>query len=321
MSSDRPILSVRGLVVSLDGERVLSGVDLDIGPAEFVALMGRNGTGKTTLLRSIAGFERPDAGLLRYAGRDLAEVPVHRRGLGFLSQDPALFPGRTAWENIAYGLELARRPAAEVEARVAELVALLHLGGLEARGSGELSGGERQRVALARTLAPGPRLVLLDEPFAAIDPELRSGLRAEFRSALRALGIAALLVTHDRDEGLFLGDRVAILDEGRIAAIGRPEEVYGAPGSPSVARFLGYNVLDGGAGPVAVAPADLLLTTEGGGVAATVEAIGATVTGRSVLLRTANGERVEAGPIGEGPLPSTGTTVRLRWRRSIPLPR
>ncbi|MCI4349092.1 MAG: ATP-binding cassette domain-containing protein, partial [Thermoplasmata archaeon] len=166
--SSEPLLSVHALSTSWGRTPVLRDISLEVQRGEFVVLMGPNGSGKTTLLRSIAGFQRSDAGSIRVGGRSIDDLPPHRRGIGMLFQDAALFPRRTAWENVAYGLEIAHRGPSEVEARVRELFELLHLGGLEARTSDALSGGERQRVALARTLAPGPSLVLLDEPFAAV---------------------------------------------------------------------------------------------------------------------------------------------------------
>jgi ABC-type Fe3+/spermidine/putrescine transport system ATPase subunit len=319
VSSEAALLSVRGLGVRWGAIDVLTGIDLDVLPGEFVGLLGRNGSGKTTLLRTIAGFERPSAGTIRYAGRDLHRVPAHARRIGILFQEPALFPGRTVWENVAYGLELARRPRAELEARVADLLGLLHLTGLEGRRGEALSGGERQRVALARTLAPGPSLVLLDEPFASVDPERRGELRAVFRSALRRLGVAAIHVTHDREEGIFLADRVALLEEGRLLRTGTPQEVLDAPGSVAAARFLGYNILDEGGRPFAVDPRAIDLGPAGDGVPAEIEVSGPSPGGAIVYVRLTTGERWELRVTGEGAAPRPGTTVGLRVRRKVSL--
>ncbi len=215
--------------MNFDGEPVVRGVDLAVAEGELLALMGPNGAGKSTLLRAIAGFERTAEGSIRLDGADLRGTPPHRRKIGLLFQDPALFPNRTVFENVAYAPLLQRRPDREVRAEVGRLAALLSLEPLLDRRPAELSGGERQRTALARTLAARPRLVLLDEPFASVDVEVKATLRTEFRAALRASGTAAIHVTHDRDEGLFLGDRVALLFGGELEATGTPPELYRSP--------------------------------------------------------------------------------------------
>ena len=189
-------LVVSGLSVRWEGRSVLRDVSFSVGDGEFVTLMGPNGSGKTTLLRALVGLEPVDAGEVRLRGRSLEGVPTHRRGIGLLFQEPTLLPGRTVRENVAFGPEIQGRPLAEVDARVDEMLRLLRLESLADRPSHALSGGERQRVALARTLAARPALVLLDEPFASVDPELRADLRAEFRSILRALEMSVIHVTH-----------------------------------------------------------------------------------------------------------------------------
>ena len=216
---------------------------------------------------------------------------------------------------------MARRPPQEVSARVAELVRLLHLQGLEARESSELSGGERQRVALARTLAPGPSLVLLDEPFASIDAEIRSEMRAEFRGVLSRLGVAAIHVTHDREEGLFLGDRVVLLSEGRVLQSGTPTDVFRRPTSVDAARFLGYNIVGSGPRTLAVHPREVTLRPGAQGVAAEIEAAGIVGDERAYVLRLSTGERIEARTRGEEPALPARSRVALSWTRSIPLDR
>ncbi len=235
-------------------------------------------------------------------------------------QDPALFSHRTVFENIAYAPLLQRLSRVAVDEVVGRMVDLLHLQGFEDRRPEELSGGERQRVALARTLAARPRLVLLDEPFASIDVELKADLRTEFRRALTALGIAAIHVTHDREEGLFLGDRVGLLFEGTLETVGLPEEVFGNPRSERIARFLGYNVLPGRDGPEAVHPSDLRVDATGqGGLALTVVADGTVGRERLVVFRSDAGERVEARlPAATEALPP-GRQVTVTWVRSVPL--
>ena len=227
MSSSSGGLEVRGLSAAWGGVPVLRSISLDVAAGEYFVLLGPNGSGKTTLLRCLVGLERPTSGTVRLGGTDLTERPPHRRGIGLMFQDPSLFAHRTVYENIAYAPLLQRRARPEIDEEVGRLVALLRLDGFEDRDPATLSGGERQRVALARTLAARPRLVLLDEPFASIDPELKAELRGEFRRVLGALGTAAIHVTHDREEGLFLGDRVGLLFSGALESVGPPTEVYG----------------------------------------------------------------------------------------------
>jgi ABC-type Fe3+/spermidine/putrescine transport system ATPase subunit len=297
-------------------QSVLEDVSLRVDPGEYVTLVGPNGAGKTTLLRTLAGLESPTSGRIWLGPRDVTRVPAHRRGLGFVSQEPSLFLHRTVEENVAFGLFVRRRPLPEVRSRVAELLERLGLAPLGHRYPGELSGGEQQRVQLARALAPRPSFVLLDEPFAAADPEFRATLRAQFRETLREHGTAAVHVTHDRDEGLFLGDRVVLLFRGRIVRAGPPLEVYARPGTAEVARFLGYNLLPGrSGGPVAVAPESLRIDADGSeaGVPARVAASGPVTGGWSVHLTLADGERVEVRARERPPPGEPGRSVRLSW--------
>jgi len=318
--SSNPLLEVKGLSAAWDGQPVLHSVSFVVAPGEFLVLLGPNGSGKTTLLRCIAGLERPSAGTVRLGGVSLEGLPPYRRGIGLMFQDPALFPHRSVYENIAYAPLLQRRPRLEVEREVDGLVDLLHLSGFEDRRPDQLSGGERQRVALARTLAARPRLVLLDEPFASIDVELKGELHAEFRRALRAFGTAAIHVTHDREEGLFLGDRVGLLFDGSLETVGRSAEVFERPGTVRAARFLGYNVLFGPTGPVAVRAEDLRTGPAGTGrPEATVVVAGSTGRETLVILRTDDGGRIELRA-SEPPGPmAPGARVSLQWDRSIPL--
>lgn len=313
-------LVVRDLTTRWSGRPVLDGLSFQLAPGEYVTVMGPNGAGKSTLLRTIAGFERADGGSILLDGRELQRLPPHRRRVGLLFQEPTLLPRRTVWENVAYGPQLQRRPDAEVDRVVAEMLELLRLTALSERDAGALSGGERQRVALARSLAARPSLLLLDEPFAAVDPELRSALRAEFRAAIRAIGVPSLHVTHDREEGMFLGDRVLLLLDGRIAQSGPPREVHGAPGSEAVARFLGYNILRSEGQSWAVAPTAVRWETDGDGVPGEVIAAGPLGDRELVVVRLADGERWEVRGGGSGPSPAAGDRVRLRWAGRLPLP-
>jgi ABC-type Fe3+/spermidine/putrescine transport system ATPase subunit len=314
------LLRIRDLSSAWAGVPVLRHVSLEVAEGEFLALMGPNGSGKTTLLRLIAGLDEPTGGSVELRGRDLVGVPAHRRGIGMLFQDAQLFPERSVWENVAYGPQIQRRPAAEVESLVTEMLELLRLRSLADRRPEELSGGERQRAALARTLAPGPSVVLLDEPFASVDAELRREMRAEFRRVLSARRTAAIFVTHDRDEGLFLGDRVAVLLDGELRQTGSPADVFEHPIDERVARFLGYNIVPAPAGPMAVDPSELTLARSGEpGVSAAVVARGWSPQGTGLLVRAADGSVWEVVLPKDEVGPPVGSTVQIRWQRGVPL--
>ena len=223
---------------SFSGAPILRDISLSVATGEIVCLLGPSGSGKTTLLRIVAGLETADSGTLAFDGRDLRAVPVHTRGFGLMFQELALFPHRDVFENVAFGLRMLRLPRPEIEARVRESLALVGLGAFTRRDVNLLSGGEQQRVALARSLAPRPRLLMFDEPLGALDRLLREQLIADVRAILKHIGMTALYVTHDQDEATAVADRIAILHEGRIAQLGTPEELYRAPANEFVARFL-----------------------------------------------------------------------------------
>ncbi|EQD54157.1 spermidine/putrescine ABC transporter ATP-binding protein [mine drainage metagenome] len=317
-SSEPPVLEVEDLSVSLGRIPVLDSVSFEVAPGELLSLMGPNGSGKTTLLRAIVGLERPARGTVRLHGKDLRDVPVHRRGIGLLLQEAALFPRRTVYENVAYGPLVQGRSLPEADTEARRALELVRMQGFEERDPATLSGGERQRVALARTIAAHPRVVLLDEPFAAIDAGVRAGLRGEFRHVLAERGIAAVHVTHDREEGLFLGDRVAILLEGRLRAIGAPTTVYDEPPDVGTARFLGYNLLPEGPGWVAFRPRDARLEPIGSaGQTVDVLAVGFTGRGSLVVARCASGERLEVELDRHAAPPRPGERLALSWERSL----
>ncbi len=236
-------LSVRDLDVTLGGLRVLRGVDLEVPSGSVAAVLGPSGCGKTTLLRAVAGFVRPEGGTIRVGdvvvSGDGRNVPPERRGVALVPQEGALFPHLDVGENVAFGLPRARRRRSP---RVAEMLALVGLAGYEARRPDELSGGQQQRVALARALAPDPSLVLLDEPFSALDAGLRESVRRQVREALDRSGATALVVTHDQDEALSVADSVAVLDGGTIQMHDSPQAVYRTPSGLGVARFVGQVV-------------------------------------------------------------------------------
>jgi sulfate transport system ATP-binding protein len=221
----------------------LAGVSLKADPREFIALLGPSGSGKTTLLRVLAGLERPDQGKVEFDGEDFLALTPRARRVGMVFQHYALFRHMTVAQNIAYGLKVrprAQRPTkAEIKDRVTRLLELVQLQGLEKRFPAQLSGGQRQRVALARALAIEPRMLLLDEPFGALDAKVRKELRHELRRIHRETGVTTVFVTHDQEEALDLADRVAILNKGKIQQIGTPEEIAAAPASAFVFQFLG----------------------------------------------------------------------------------
>ena len=215
-------------------------VSLDVAPGEIVAVIGPSGSGKSTLLRAIAGLEPLAGGTIEAGGRSLAGVPTHRRDLGLMFQDHALFPHLSVAGNVGFGLDMQRVDAGERGDRTAELLDLVGLASFGERSVGELSGGEAQRVALARALAPQPQLLMLDEPFGSLDRVLRAQLTGEVRRLLGELGQTALHVTHDQEEAFALADRVAVLAEGRVSQVGTPEELWRRPASLFVAEFLGH---------------------------------------------------------------------------------
>jgi putative spermidine/putrescine transport system ATP-binding protein len=223
-----------------DGTRALEPATLDIARGETLVLLGPSGCGKTTMLRIIAGLELPDVGgKVLFDGKDMTKVPIEKRNVGMVFQSYALFPNMTVAENIGYGLKLRGMPRAARSARIAELVTLTNINGLENRRIDQLSGGQRQRVALARAVAIRPGILLLDEPLTALDAALRERLRSELNRLLRALGITAIYVTHDQAEAMELGDRVVVMSKGKIAQIGTPREIYFTPRNRFVAEFIG----------------------------------------------------------------------------------
>ena len=249
----QPLLQIRHISKAFTpGEPVLNAVNLDVAPGEIVCLLGPSGCGKTTLLRIVAGLEEPDAGQVLYEGRNLARVSVHERGFGLMFQDFALFPHKTVGQNVAFGLRMAGQSKAAVDARVAEMLELVDLGGYADRSIFDLSGGERQRVALARSLAPSPGLLMLDEPLGALDRSLREELMTELRAILKRVGVTALYVTHDQEEAFAVSDRIVVMQRGSVEQIGAPQVIHDRPASEFVARFLGFHNLL----PAAVTPAD-----------------------------------------------------------------
>ena len=238
-------LSIDALTVSYGATRVLDNVSLGVERGEMIALLGSSGCGKTTLLRSIAGFVVPDSGSIRVDGQDITRLPPEARGTAMMFQSYALWPHMSVADNIAYGLRMRSWKKDAVAARVAEMLKLLQLEGFGPRPVTQLSGGQRQRVALGRALAVSPHLLLLDEPMSNLDYKVRLELRHELRALQQRIGITAVYVTHDREEALTLSDRIAVIDAGRIVQTGAPEEIFHHPSSAFVAGFMGAdNALD-----------------------------------------------------------------------------
>ena len=306
-----------GVVKTFDTFRAVHGVSLEVGSGELVALLGPSGSGKTTILRMVAGLEYADEGRILFGEEDATNIPVRERGVGFVFQHYALFPHMTVGENIAFGMKVSKvkRSKAEIGARVTDLLRLVRLEGLGERFPSQISGGQRQRVALARALAVDPKVLLLDEPFGALDANVRRDLRRWLREIHDELGITTLFVTHDQEEALDLADRVVILDQGRIVQEGTPEEVCRTPNSAFVMTFLGdANRLVGtatngtasiagtrfpaddvrdGAVELLARPSDLGWQTSGDGIAAKETRVIDRPDGRRVIARTDNGETVE----------------------------
>lgn len=237
------LLSVQGLSKRFGDQPALIDVSFGVAEGEIVCLLGPSGCGKTTLLRIIAGLERPDAGQILFEGQDVGPVPAHRRDFGLMFQDYALFPHKNVLDNVAFGLRMKRKAEKETEQQVREMLALVGLQGFERRSVNELSGGEAQRVALARSLASRPRLLMLDEPLGSLDRALRERLMVELRDILTSVGVTALYVTHDQAEAFAIADRAVVMDAGHVEQIGSPETIYRCPATPFVAHFLGLTNL------------------------------------------------------------------------------
>src|SRR5881227_989327 len=231
--------SVRGISKRFKKARVLEDVSFDVAEGESLVLLGASGSGKTTILRIIAGLEQPDTGKVSLHGKDVTDMPARERGVGVIFQAYALFPRMTVEKNIAYGLKIRRRPRKERRETVDRLIELVQLEAHRQKYPSQLSGGQQQRVAIARTLAYEPQVLLFDEPFGALDAQTRVRLRREIRSLLREVNVPAIFITHDQEEALELGDRIAVLHAGHLEQVGTPEEVYNRPETEYVATFLG----------------------------------------------------------------------------------
>lgn len=244
-AAGEPLLRVESVAKTFGTFRAVDGVSLDIKAGEFFALLGPSGCGKTTLLRMLAGFEAPDEGRILLGGKDIAQALPHERPINMMFQNYALFPHLTVRDNIAFGLRRAGMARADIAMRVAEMVALVKLDGLEKRKPDQLSGGQRQRVALARALARRPQLLLLDEPLAALDKKLRENTQGELMELQRRLGMTFIIVTHDQEEAMTMASRIGVMNAGKLAQVAGPRELYEAPRSRWIAEFVGdINLFD-----------------------------------------------------------------------------
>jgi len=311
------LIRVNNLTKRFDDVSVLRDISLSVEPGEFIALLGPSGSGKTTLLRIIAGLEFQDEGEVLVDGRDVSGLSVRDRQVGFVFQHYALFRHMTVAQNVGFGLSVRKRnrpPKREIEARAQELLRLVQLDGLGKRYPSQLSGGQRQRVALARALAIEPKLLLLDEPFGALDAKVRKDLRRWLRDLHRQMGLTSIFVTHDQEEALELADRVVVMDHGVIEQIGTPEEIYMEPATPFVSHFVGEtNHLPDG---LHVRPHDLRIVEEGGEAVLVDNVFRKGGVWRVEGVLSGTGEIVEIDLDAGSPAPQPGATIRVQPLRS-----
>ena len=246
MTTKKNLIELKNITVEFDGEKVLDDMSLSIGDGEFVTLLGQSGCGKTTTLRIFAGFKEPDSGEVFFDSKNMSGVPPYKREVNTIFQRYALFPHYNVFENIAYGLRVRRTPEAEIKKQVSDILKLVNLQGFEKRNVSKLSGGQQQRVAIARALILKPKVLLLDEPLAALDLKLRKDMQNELKNIQKQLGITFVYVTHDQEEALSMSDKVVVMNEGRIQQIGTPIDIYNEPQNAFVADFIGEsNIVDG----------------------------------------------------------------------------
>ncbi len=244
--AEKKIVELKNIAVSFDGEPVLKDLNLSISDGEFVTLLGPSGCGKTTTLRIIGGFITPDSGDVFFDGKRINDMPAYKRSVNTIFQRYALFPHLNVYENVAFGMRVQKKSNREIKETVSRMLELVNLKGFEKRAVSKLSGGQQQRVAIARALANNPRVLLLDEPLAALDLKLRKDMQTELKNIQKSLGISFIYVTHDQEEALSMSDTVVVMDNGEIQQIGTPQDIYNEPLNAFVADFIGEsNILDG----------------------------------------------------------------------------
>jgi putative spermidine/putrescine transport system ATP-binding protein len=305
-------LRIDNLVKSFAGNTVVKGVNLAFDKGEFVSLLGPSGCGKTTILRMIAGFERPTSGQILVEGQDISPLPPNRRNIGMVFQAYALFPNMNVEDNVGFGLKIAGVARDERRARVEEMLKLIGLPGYGKRFPFEMSGGQQQRVALARALAPKPRMLLLDEPLSALDAKIRVSLREEIRAIQRELGITTVFVTHDQEEALSISDRIVVLSAGNVEQVGAPFEIYNKPATRFVATFVGQiNTLTGRVVDGAARSVDL------DGQVVHVSALPAGAAAGSEIALTLRPEAVRVAGTAQGDVTLNGTVAEVAFLGSV----
>ena len=310
-TSDQPLLALQDIGKSFGGGvTALSDVNFNIHDNEFFTLLGPSGCGKTTLLRIMAGFEEPTRGVLRLDGRDIAHDPPHKRPVNTMFQSYALFPHLNVRRNVSYGLEMLRWPRSKIDARVDEVLGLVQMEGFADRRTTQMSGGQQQRIALARAIAPRPRVLLLDEPLSALDLKLRKAMQTELKRLQQETRLTFVMVTHDQEEALALSDRIAVMCKGVIQQIGTPEDIYARPNNAFVADFIGEaNILDGA-----------LIDRPGARIVVRPEQIEIGLArdsdDRELAVQVADCTFLGADTLLEAVLPE-GTTLRVRQRGTL----
>jgi putative spermidine/putrescine transport system ATP-binding protein len=300
---------------------VVHDFELYVDRGEFVSFLGPSGCGKTTTLRMVAGFEQPTAGVIRIDGRDVTGLRPNQRNVGMVFQSYALFPNLTVAQNIAFGLKVAKKPAEEIGARVAEMLGIIKLPKLGDRYPYQLSGGQQQRVALARALANKPQVLLLDEPLSALDAKIRVSLREEIRSLQRKLGITTIYVTHDQEEALSMSDRIVVMNEGRVEQIGTPFEIYNFPRTRFVASFVGTlnimraRILDPSRGAITIDDQEIV-AVRGVADAAAGEMRSVALRPEAVSFNGAEGANRLSGTIEEVSFLGAVVRIRVRFREN-----
>ncbi|KFL26843.1 hypothetical protein JP74_11215 [Devosia sp. 17-2-E-8] len=311
-----PFLQIDSIVKKFGENTVIHGVDLAFAKGEFISLLGPSGCGKTTILRMIAGFERPTTGRIIVDGKDITDLNPNQRKIGMVFQAYALFPNMNVADNVAFGLKVAGVGKEERSTRVEEMLKLIGLAGYNKRYPFELSGGQQQRVALARALAPRPRMLLLDEPLSALDAKIRVSLRQEIRAIQRDLGITTVFVTHDQEEALSISDRIVVMNAGHVEQVGAPFEIYNRPQTRFVAQFVGTlntieaTVTDAPSRRISIDGQDAVLATLPADIA-TNTPISLTLRPEAVSLGKPNGQDIELeGTVSE--VNFLGSVIRLR---------